>query len=178
MTTSVPAVPPRRAGLKAWAVNQRDKSLGWAREQQTSGTGYRKKAAETLLEHAEMLAQGRSFSRVYRSERRLVVGEDGQSSMRDVEVVQKLPSACFAVMGTTFAIGSYFAVIGYGFALLGGAVFAGIAAGARLAKRDDIACTAKRMSTLTAMAAIPVAGNAFPTLILASELASFARKKS
>jgi hypothetical protein len=107
-----------------------------------------------------------------------MIQANGQHELRTVEVLQKLPSACFAILGTVFALGSYFAVIGYVFALVGGALFAGIAKGARIAKRDDIACTAQRMSTLTVMSMIPVAGQAFPTLILAAEIAALKPKKS
>ncbi|MEZ0314863.1 MAG: hypothetical protein ACAI38_24085 [Myxococcota bacterium] len=179
MTTSVPSVPLRRPGLKGWVAHQRDKSLGWAREQQATGTGYRKKAAETLLEQTELLAQGRSLTRVYRTEERFILQDNGQRELRNVEVVKWIPSVLFAVLAGTFAVGSYFTVFGYIFAAVGAALFAGIAKGARIAKRDDIACTAKRISTLSGMALIPVVGNAFPSLILASELNALAalRKK-
>ena len=161
-------------GLKGWTAAQREKSLAWAREQETSPSPFRRKAGATLIENNELLSQGRALSRVYRKEQKVIVHPDGQHEVREVEVLKRVPSTLFAVLGTAFAVGSVIAFVGYGFALVGGGVFACIAAGARRAKRDDIAVPAARLSALTTMAVIPVVGNAFPMLIVASEVTALA----
>ncbi len=181
MTTSVPSVPVRKPGLKAWAAVQREKAgvwgaekreqgLVWARAQEQSPSAFRRKAGATLIENTELMMKGRSLSRVYRLEQVRYVDESGQVAVREVEVLKKVPSTFLGVFGSLVAAGSTAFGIGYFVALFGGALFAMVAAGARKAKRHDIAVPAARLSALTTMAMIPVAGNAFVGLILMSEI--------
>lgn len=135
--------------LQAWAQTRRDGAVVWARNEHNTRTGFRKRIAAALLENAEILAQGHSLGHVHG---------------------QRRASRAIAIVGSIFALGSFASFAGYIATALGCIVFGTTAITARLVGNRELAHTARRMTALMAMATIPIVGNAFSALFLASEL--------
>ena len=145
---------------REWIERRREAALAWARKEHSVRTGLRKRIAGHLLTHAELLAQGRSFSQVYK------VADDG-------EVLQRRASRFLSVLAVIFTIGSFAAVLGYVVTVTGALAFGMVWGAAYLLRYRELAFSARRMTALMMLATIPILGNAFVVLLVASELNAF-----
>jgi len=158
-----------------WIERKADEALQRARHTAATSTGVQRTLALAALDAGELIADKRSFSHVYDRKTIPIVGVDGdEPKTLEVDVLRPRASKYMGYACAAVAAGS-FAPLGTSYPITGAAavLFAGVWAAARLCGDEGLAATARRMSTISGLLTIPVAGNAFFALFLAAEVGAF-----